>query len=209
MWVLGIATSAPWSAEMCLGQVRINEILADPARDWDGDGTTNFKDDEWVEIVNVGTSPVVLDSLRLSDAGNGFRFGFSGTLAAGAQLLVLGSTSVAWETAAGTSTVGLSLNNAGDTVRLWQLSGSDTVLVDEYTYAVHEGTDDRSTGRVPDGSDTWMVFDALNPYSAATPPLGTGCPPTPGGPNACPTAVEGRTWTHVKSLFQREVEQAP
>lgn len=202
--VIGFATSALWPADACLGQVRINEILADPASDWDGDGTTNFKDDEWVEIVNLGSTAVAVDHLRLSDASDVFHYGFSGTLAPGAQRLVLGSQSVAWESAEGQSTVGLSLNNSGDTVRLWQLVGSDTLLVDEYTYLSHESVDDRSTARVPDGNGTWTLFDALNPYSGEEPPLGTGCPPTPGGPNACPVDVEPRTWTAVKSLFTRD-----
>ena len=201
-WGLGVMASALWPAEACLGQVRINEILADPVSDWDGDGIANFKDDEWVEIVNVGPTSVVLDDLRLSDASNAFHYGFSGTLAPGAHRLVVGSASVAWETSEGQSTVGLSLNNGGDTVRLWQLVGADTLLVDEYTYVAHEVVDDRSTARVPDGTGAWMLFDALNPYSGEMAPLGSGCPPTPGNPNACPTSVEPGTWSTVKWLFK-------
>lgn len=204
---LGVALAAAWLgsvglAQPCQSQVRINEILADPGIDWNGDGVVSFKDDEWVEIVNAGTSPVTLDDLRLSDGGTvAFRFGFSGSLAAGAALLVLGSDSVVWETANGLSTVGLSLNNTGDTVRLWQLTGSDTLLVDTYTYASHEVLDDRSTGRMPDGTGSWRVFDARNPYAGTTPPLGTGCAPTPGASNACPTPVAPVSWTRVKALF--------
>lgn len=205
-WVPGVAAAA-WivsagMAQPCRSQVRINEILADPGFDWNGDGTVGFKEDEWVEIVNAGPTPVAIDDLRLSDAGTVvFRYGFSGTLAPGSTFLVFGSQSVAWETANGLSTVGLSLNNAGDTVRLWQLAGSDTLLVDTYTYAAHEVLDDRSTGRLPDGTGEWRVFDARNPYTGTTPPLGTGCAPTPGAANACPTAVAPSTWTRVKALF--------
>ena len=202
VWLVGVAGSALWPAQACLGQARINEVLADPAGDWDGDGMVHFKDDEWVEIVNVGTTSVVLDDLRLSDASNTFHYGFSGTLAPGAHRVVVGSASVAWESSEGVSTVGLSLNNSGDTVRLWQLSGVDTLLVDEYTYAAHEAVDDRSTARVPDGTGVWLLFDSLNPYSGETPPLGTGCPPTPGDANICPTSVAPRTWARVKSLFR-------
>ncbi|MFQ5600318.1 MAG: lamin tail domain-containing protein [Candidatus Krumholzibacteriia bacterium] len=194
-------------AQVCHGQVRINEILADPASDWDGDAATHFKNDEWVEIVNTGATAVALDAFRLSDASDTFRFGFSGTLSPGQQLVVYGSESVGWESTEGLSTVGLSLNNSGDTVRLWQLSGPDTLLVDEYSYASHETLDDRSTGRVPDGGDTWFIFDALNPYAGADPPLATGCAPTPGGPNACPTAVESATWSAVKLLFDAAGER--
>jgi hypothetical protein len=192
----------------CGAQIRINELLADPGFDWNGDGTAQSKEDEWVEIVNAGTTTVDLDSLRLSDAGTtiAFRFGFSGTLAPGHVLIVYGSDSVAWEAANAAGSAGLSLNNAGDTVRLWQLAGTDTLLVDTYTYASHEVLDDRSTGRMPDGTGEWRVFDARNPYTGMTPPLGTGCNPTPGGVNGCPTAVAPASWSHVKRRFDAKPE---
>jgi len=190
------------TAEPCNGQVVLSEILGDPARDWDGDAVIDFKADEWVEIRNVGTTAVSLDSLRLSDAADVFRYGFQGTLQPGEHLVVYGSDSVAWETAHGSSTVGLSLNNGGDTVRLWQLAGAETLLVDAYTYAAHEAEDDRSTALLPGTTSTWMLFDAYNPWTGTDPPDPTGCPPTPGDANVCPTAVEEDTWGSVKSLFR-------
>ena len=190
--------------EACQGEVRLNEILADPATDWNGDGTVQFRDDEWVEIVNTGPAAVSLDGLFLADASNIFRFGFSGNLAPGAVLIVYGTDSVTWETSTGASTVGLSLNNAGDTVRLFHVVGAESLVVDEHIYAAHEGLDDRSTGRQPDGGDTWVVFDALNPYTGSTAPLGSGCPPTPGAPNGCPLPVAPATWTGVKRLYASE-----
>jgi hypothetical protein len=193
------------AAQPCTGQVRINELLADPGRDWNGDAALSSRDDEWVEIVNVGPGPVALDNLRLSDGGTtrALRYGFSGTLAPGGVLVVYGNQSVAWEAANGTGSAGLSLNNTGDDVRLWSIVGTDTLLVDSYTYAAFEVLDDRAPGRAPDGADTWALFDALNPYSGTTPPLGTGCNPTPGGPNGCPTPVAAATWSAVKQLFDR------
>jgi len=190
------------SAQTCAAQVRVNEILADPGFDWNGDGTVSTRDDEWVEIVNAGATPVVLDEYRLSDAASAsFRYGFTGTLSPGAVLVVYGGASVAWESANGQSAVGLSLNNAGDTVQLWQVAGPDTILVDSYTYAGFEVLDDRSTGRMPDGAATWALFDARTPYAGTTPPLGTGCPPTPGASNACPTPIEPREWGAIKRLY--------
>jgi acetyl esterase/lipase len=100
-------------AEACRGQVLINEVLADPAHDWDGDGTYQFRNDEWVEVVNAGSQVLSLDGLYLSDATDDFHFGFAGSLEPGGIRLVYGSDSVAWESANGASTVGLSLNNAG------------------------------------------------------------------------------------------------
>ena len=196
-------------AEPCNGQVVISEILADPASDWDGDAAVSFKNDEWLEIANVGATPAVLDSLRLSDASDVFRYGFQGILAPGAQLHVLGSESVAWETANGFSSVGLSLNNGGDTVRLWQLAGAETLLVDEYTYVAHEAEDDRSTGRMPIDGTTWMLFDAFNPWTGSNPPVSTGCPPTPSQDNQCPTPVEEQTWSRVKTLFREPSGSSP
>jgi len=194
------------SAQPCSAQIRINEILADPGFDWNGDGTIQSKEDEWVEIVNAGTTAVVLDSLRLSDAG-AFRYGFSGTIQPGHVAIVYGSDSVVWEGAQGLGSAGLSLNNAGDAVNLWQVAGPDTILVDTYTYLPHEVLDDRATGRLPDGIGPWRIFDARNPYSGMTPPLGTGCNPTPGGVNGCPTAISPATWTQVKQRFTPETSQ--
>ncbi len=189
-------------AQPCRGQIRINEILADPGFDWNGDGVIQFKEDEWVEIVNVGSTAVALDSLRLSDGSTmTFRYGFTGTIEPGHVRVVFGSQSVAWEIANGLGSAGLSLNNAGDTVGLWQLAGTDTLLVDTYTYVSHEVLDDRATGRMPDGVGEWRVFDAMNPYAGMTPPLGTGCNPTPGAVNGCPTALEPATWTKVKRRY--------
>jgi hypothetical protein len=201
---LVVAGLAPLgAAPPCDAQILINEILADPGIDWDASGVVDSRDDEWVEIVNAGSSPVALDEYRLSDGGTAmFRYGFSGTLAPGAVQLVLGSASVAWETAQGVSTTGLSLNNSGDAVRLWRVAGVDTMLVDAYTYAGFEVLDDRSVGRMPDGGSEWRLFDAHNPYAGTTPPLGTGCNPTPGSANACPTAVEAVDWGRVKRLYE-------
>ncbi len=196
-------------ARACQGEVRLNEILADPASDWTGDGVTQFRDDEWVEIVNTGPLTASLDGLFLADASNIFRFGFTGTLAPGAVLIIFGTDSVAWETSNGASTVGLSLNNAGDTVRLFHVVAAETLVVDEHIYAAHEGLDDRSTGRQPDGADNWVVFDGLNPYTGSTAPLGTGCRPTPGAQNGCPLPVAPATWTGVKRLYATESESSP
>jgi hypothetical protein len=200
--LLAWCVAAAGTAQPCLAQIRINEILADPGIDWNHDGTVSFKDDEWVEIVNAGTAPVALDDYRLSDGGTRvLRFGYTGILAPGAVRVVYGNDSVTWETANSLSTVGLSLNNTGDIVRLWHVVGADTLLVDSYTYVAFEVLDDRSTARVPDGGETWRLFDALNPYTGTTPPLGTGCNPTPGSGNHCPTAIQPQTWGRVKHLY--------
>lgn len=182
----------------------LNEVMADPARDWNGDGAYDFKNDEFVEIVNSGSAAVDLVGYYLGDEAGNFVYGFTGSLAPGAVAVVLGSASVAWESAHGESTTGLRLGNDGDTVTLWQVVGGTNVLVDSYTYTTVEAEDDRSSGRSPDGSATWALFDALNPYSGSTPPLGNGLAPTPGGLNLGdppPTATEMTTWGRVKDLY--------
>ncbi len=183
----------------------LNEVLAGPARDWDGDGVYNSRNDEWIEVVNPGSSTLDLNGFYLGDQDGGFVYGFTGGLGPGAVAVIYGAESVVWETAHGVSTTGLRLTNAGDTATLWQVIAGDTLLVDAYTYNGNEGASDRSTGRVPDGGAAWQIFDALNPYHGTTPPLGNGLPPTPGlrndGEEGPPNPVAQETWGAIKALF--------
>ena len=196
--VCTITSLAPIGA----AQVRLNEILADPATDWDGDGEVNTKLDEWVEIINTGSGTVDLSNFRITDesAGTDWRFTLSGTLAPGEVRVFFGSAVVEWQAANGVSQFGLSLNNSGDTVYLYDVSGASPSVVDSKGYTGIEVTDDRSVGRLPNGDGAWVVFDALNPYSgtAATP---TGCMPSPGAPVECTTPVEVSTWGAIKSMY--------
>ncbi len=195
----------PFPFSHAWAQVLVNEILADPASDWDGDGTLGSKNDEWVEVINSGASGVDLSAYRLGDLSGGYswRYGFSGILQPGAVLIVYGSDSQVWESANGFTAAGLSLNNTGDTVLLYKIEGSDTTVADSYTYVAHEALDDRSTGRMTDNAAEWRVFDALNPYSGSNPPLGTGCSPSPGLVNECEplVPVEATTWGAIKEMF--------
>lgn len=183
--------------------VLLNEIMADPNRDWDGDGVYSFKDDEWVEIINVSDAPVVLDGYRLAGADTAWRYEFSGVLNPGRVQVVYGSQSTAWEAANGEAQFGLRLSNSGGSLLLWKLEATDTVLVDCYAYQDHEAEDDRSTGRAPDGAAEWRVMDGLNPHAGSELPSGTGCAPSPGGLISCPTPVESSTWGRIKDLYKR------
>lgn len=193
-----ISSLAPAGA----AQIRLNEILADPASDWDGDGEVDSKLDEWVEVINVGTSTVDLSRFRLSDesAGTEWRYVLGGTLAPGEVLVIYGSQVVAWQNANGVAAFGLSLNNGGDTVSLYEEAGGSTSVADARTYTSIEVADDRSSGRLPNGGGEWVVFDGLNPYTgtAFTP---TGCLPSPGQASQCPTPVETSSWGSVKSRY--------
>jgi hypothetical protein len=187
-----------------VAQVRLNEILADPGTDWNGDGTVDSKLDEWIEISNIGTSSVDLARYRLSDAsaGTSFRFALDGTLAPGEVRVYFGSDAVSWQAANGVGQLGFSLNNAGDTVFLYEVDGAETNLADSRVYATAEVLDDRSTGRLPSGSGDWVIFDGLNPYTGPQPPIATGCAPSPGSTVSCPTPTLSRTWGRVKSLYR-------
>lgn len=184
----------------------LNEIMGDPASDWDGDGVYGYREDEWVEVFNPGPGSVDLSGFRLSDSDGRWTYGFAAgsQLAAGAAQVVYGSQSLAWEEEQGENLYGFQMGNDGDTVCLWHLSASDTLLVDSHTFNTYEADDDRSTGRDPDGSGEWEIFDALNPYGGTEPPLGNGLAPTPGLPNTGepPVPAAGETWGRVKGLFR-------
>jgi len=182
---LGVLTLAVPAA----GQLVINEILADPATDWNGDGTVDYRGDEWVEILNAGATAVDLSAYGLRDAAAaGPRLFLDGILGAGEILVVLGSDAVAWQEANGASTTGLSLNNGGDEVFLVRLvPGSDppqTEVVDSAAYPDHAAQDDRACGWDTYRTE-WILYDGLATYGGDRDPVGTGCPPTPGAPNLC------------------------
>jgi len=182
--------------------LKLNEILAGPARDWDGSGAVSTRDDEWIEIVNSGSSPIDLTGYLLTDGDRLPRYGFSGSLSGGAVKVVYGKDAVDWERATSNPVFGLSLGNTGDSAMLWQVVGPDTVLVDSYTYLSHEAAADRAVGRM-EGGGAWVLEDGLNPYAGSTPPLGTGCAPTPGNSNVCAvTPVQRVSWGHLKTLYR-------
>jgi hypothetical protein len=182
--------------------LKLNEFLAGPARDWDGSGAVSTRDDEWIEIINTGAAPVDLLGYLLTDGDKLPRYAFTGSLAGNNVRVVYGKDSVDWERASGNPVFGLSLANTGDSVMLWHVAGTDTVLVDSYTYLSHEAASDRAVGRIPDGG-AWGLEDGLNPYSGSTLPTGTGCVPSPGGPSLCGvTPAQRASWGELKVLYR-------
>ena len=181
----------------------LNEVMADPAKDWDGDGSYNYRDDEWVEVYNPGPGSLDLDGTLIGEGDASPLIALRGILEAEGHRFVTGSEAYAFQQANGWSSYGLRLGNDGDTVTLLQIVEGDTLLVDSYTYLNHEADDDRSSGRNPDGSSEWELFDALNPYTGGTLPLGNGLPPTPGSPNGGEAvAVAETTWGHMRILYR-------
>ncbi|MDD3643573.1 MAG: lamin tail domain-containing protein [Candidatus Krumholzibacteria bacterium] len=194
---LALTAGMPGTAS---AQVLISELMPDPARDWDGDGSYDYRNDEWVEIFNAGESAVDLSAYLLRDAGDSWnwRYGFSGVLAPGQALVVYGSDSRVWEESAGLPVYGLSLNNTGDEIRLCRFEGPDTVTVDTVVFGRH-AVDDRSLGRI-DGPEGWALFDALNPCGDTCDPPGNGCLPTPGAVNSCTTSSARSSWGMIKRI---------
>lgn len=202
LFALALLTTAAHPGSGTCGAL-LNEVMADPASDWDGDGAYNYEDDEWVEIYNPGPEPLDLAGWFLGDQNGGFVYGFAGTVDPGDVRVVYGSEAEAWEAENGQSTTGLRLGNDGDTVTLWQVVGEDTLLIDSYTYETWEAEDDRASGRRPDGGADWEIFDALNPYGGDNPPPGNGLPPTPGSRNdESPVPAAQGTWGRVKALYR-------
>jgi hypothetical protein len=181
----------------------LNEVMADPASDWDGSGAYSSRDDEWVEIFNPGSSSLTLDGYLIGDADRSPLYGFSGALDAGAHKVVYGLDAVAYQQTHALGVYGLRLGNDGDTVTLLQIVGADTLLIDSYTYNTYEAEDDRASGRWPDGTATWELFDSLNPYTGTVQPVGTGLPPTPGESNGgIPVPAISTTWGVVRAVYR-------
>jgi len=181
--------------------LRLGELLADPASDWNGAGEVHSRDDEWIEIINLSASAIDLTGVRLASADSVWRYEYSGMLQPGNVAVAYGSDSYAWEQKLGFPAYGLRLANGGGTIGLWRLSEVDSVLIDEVTYLDDDAEDDRSTGRSPDNPDEWLLYDGLNPYGGDAPPIATGCPPTPGHPNGCTSPVPESTWGMIKAIF--------
>jgi hypothetical protein len=171
-------------------EVTLSEVLSAPTSDWDGDGTVDSKLDEWIEITNPGTAAVDLTDLYFRDGtGTAFHYGFSGTLEAGATLLVTGSESLAWQTANDAGSSGLSLNNSGDTLELWRApEGGSETLVQQIQVPGHAADAERAYARTQ-SDGRWILHDGLNPYSGSLVPTGTGCDPSPGAANLCESSV--------------------
>jgi len=186
----------------------INEVLADPASDWDGDGVVDFKGDEWVEVLNVGPEAIDLSDYFLRDIlGEDMHLRLSGVLAPGGTAVFYGSQAVVWQAQMGLATSGFSLNNGGDFVQLLRIYqgplGPEYELMFAISYDDHEAEDDRSCG-FNATVDDWLLFDSLHPYAGDLDPVGTGCAPSPGAPNICADQVDvqERSFGQVKAIFR-------
>ncbi len=128
--------------------VLINEFMAAPSSDWDGDGLYDPADDEWVEMFNPGDQPVNVTGLWLGDGSSMRQITGNGAIPSMGFLMVFGSDYGS-----------LSLNNGGDDIELRDTDG--TTLVESITYGSQNSN--ISEGRETDGSTHWVNFAEPTP----------------------------------------------
>lgn len=124
--------------------VVVNEFLARPTRDWNGDGSAD-NEDEWIELYNPRDTLVNLGGWKIDDS-----VGESSSPYCIPQGCYLGSKEFLLYYRNETE---VSLNDYGENVTL--LNESDAV-VDIYFYSSSD--DDVAIGRYPDGSENWENF---------------------------------------------------
>ena len=185
-------------------ELLVSEVLADAVSDWSGDGEVHYKLDEWIEVHNYGETSLELGDYWVSDSVDdpALRYRFSGSLAAGATLQVIGADVVAWQAETGNGSAGLSLNNSGGFVAVFRDDPGETVLVDSVEYLSYQVEDDRAFGRSPIDHLAWILYDGLNIYHGNQEPASTGCMPSPGVPNQCDEVpVREAAWGQVKHAY--------
>lgn len=194
------ASGAPAPAENAPGGAAVdlavlNEFLADPpadlAGDANGDGTRDSAEDEFVEILNFGSTPLDLSGWTIQDA-TGIRHEFEKglTLEVGELYVVFGGgtpTGIPSRSDVASSG-GLSLNNTSDEVKL---VASDGIPRDLHAYGP-EGNEDQSIIRIPDATGNWT-----RPHD-----VGYSWNFSPGVLNESPSSVESESWGRVKSLYR-------
>ncbi len=195
----------------------INEVLADPASDAAGDanldGVRHSTDDEFVEIVNISALNVDLTDWYIRD-GQATRHYFSaGTvLQPFSPILIFGGgnptfdgtsvvitqvvnnlpPSVIIQTA---STGGLSLNNSGDTISLFDQTSA---LIDSFTYGP-EGGNDQSLTLDPDITGLAHVLHSTSTGSEGD--LFSPGTMTDKSDFSTPVPIPGTVWVLGSSLF--------
>jgi len=146
--------------------VVINEILADPpsgpAGDDNADGKTSSTQDEFIELLNFGTSPMDLSGWIIADALKPRHiFPFGTALSAFQYLVVFGGgqpnlPQIQYQVASeGT----LGLNNTNEDVFLYDPSGN---LIDHLHYGA-EGDKNQSLARSSEGEGTGFVLHSTIP----------------------------------------------
>ena len=144
----------------------INEVLADPSAiggDANRDGIVSTLQDEFVELVNTAEGPISLSGWSLWDAVK-VRHVFSSdaTIPGWGFFVVFGGGSPqGFDHFAVSSQNGLSLNNDGDTISLFDAGG---LGIDAFTYGAEGGLDAALT-RFPDAVGRFSRHNLVAPRS--------------------------------------------
>jgi hypothetical protein len=193
------STMMPWMGYRVRSgnvQVRLNEILADPPADLDGDanrdGVRDAADDEFVEILNCGSTAVDISGWTIADETSVRHvFEESGATAQPGELITVfgggeptGFLGQVFTASAG----GLGLANSGDVVYLRDRSGA---IVDVHAFG-GEGGKDQSMIRYPDCTDAWMLCSEAGLETLFSPQQ----------PNDGQSGVVGSRWGNIKALFE-------
>jgi len=142
----------------------INEFLADPPGsaatdligDANGDGARSASDDEFIEIINISSSPLDVSNYSIKDSDQvRHTFALGAVIPAGEAAVIFGGGAPTGQfgnaaanglvfTASGGS---LSLSNSGDTISLLDPAGGEIARV---SYTSSAGSADQSLNRNPD-----------------------------------------------------------
>ncbi len=158
-WVIGITMVfigiVIFSAAKAGAAIFINEFLADPPNgmpgDANGDGVRNSSNDEFVELLNMGTSSVDLSNWALSDSVRIRHVFAPGSVLSSEERLVIfggGILNISSYTAVLASSHSLNLNNTGDQITLRNALDQ---MIDQVIYGSEAGFN-QSLTRFPEGS---------------------------------------------------------
>jgi len=167
------ADTSPECVTATMGDLVINEILADPpleaAGDANADGTRHHHEDEFIEIVAAGTAHVSLEGVTITVGGKTRHTFADLCLGPGEAVVVFGGGEPALDLegvavlVAGTAFI---LSNSGTTVAL---NAADGAPLDLHAYG-GEGANDSSLTRSPDVTGSFAVHDTVAPAGAAYSP---------------------------------------
>lgn len=131
-----------------VSDIVINEFLARPNSDWDGDDIYDSSDDEWVELYNPTDILINVSGCFIGDSGSEREITGNGDILPHGFFIIYGSDYGS-----------LSFNNAGDTVRFLDTDG--TTVIDSYDF--FSADQDVSEGREADGASSWITFESPTP----------------------------------------------
>lgn len=168
------------------GSLMVNEVLADPGDfDSNGDGNSNVRDDEFIELVNVGDGPLDLTGVVIEDRVR-VRFAFPDgvTLAPGEVAVVFGAGAPVIAGVKTFASGGLFLNNNGDDLTVRRADGEVLAVM---SYGCCEGRQNQSLNRQVDAdSESPFVLHTSIAGLVASPGLQADGAAFPGGGDPAP-----------------------